>query len=100
MAAAVEAERFDGVVVGWDTSLNYYKIAKLAVIFQKHPHCFFYATNDDLADRVGSCLLPGNGCLLPAIESSCAACVPERSKNEAPYGAKATSLGKPNPDYA
>lgn len=100
MAESVGSEHFDGVVVGWDTALNYYKLAKCALVFQKHPDCFFYATNDDLADRVGACLLPGNGCLLPAVEASCAACVPQRILKAPPYGAKALSLGKPNPDYA
>eukprot|EP00928_Gymnodinium_smaydae_P015968 TRINITY_DN15946_c0_g3_i1.p1 TRINITY_DN15946_c0_g3~~TRINITY_DN15946_c0_g3_i1.p1 ORF type:complete len:320 (+),score=44.27 TRINITY_DN15946_c0_g3_i1:103-1062(+) len=100
MARKIEAERYDGVVVGWDTALNYYKIVKSSLVFQKHPDCFFYATNDDLADRVGTCLLPGNGCLLPTIESSCSACATQRQDKAAPFGTKAVSLGKPNPAYA
>lgn len=100
MAENVGSEKFDGVVVGWDTALNYYKITKAAVIFQKHPKCFFYATNDDLADRVGDTFLPGNGCLLPAIEKSCMACAPVRCSEAKPYGVEACVLGKPNPDYA
>lgn len=100
LAEQVGSERYDGVVVGWDTALNYHKIVKSSLVFQRHPNCFFYATNDDLADRIGTDLLPGNGCLLAAIEASCEACAPERKSKPAPYGTKATSLGKPNPDYA
>lgn len=100
LAASVGTERYDGVVVGWDTAFNYHKLVKCSLVFQHNPGCFFYATNDDPADRVGRFLLPGNGCLLPAIEASCEACVPERKSKPSPFGAKATSLGKPNPDYA
>lgn len=100
MAAKVSAERYDGVVVGWDTDLTYYKVAKSSLIFQLHPGSFFYATNDDPADRVGECLLPGNGPLLKAIEASCAACAPIRIGREKPYGVEASVLGKPNPAYA
>lgn len=100
LAEQVAATHFDGVVVGWDTAFNYYKLSKSALIFQKHPSSFFYATNDDLADRVGEWLLPGNGCLLPALEAACAACAPHRVDQPAPHGVKATVLGKPNPDFA
>lgn len=100
LAKEVASEKYDGVVVGWDTALNYYKIVKSSLVFQQHPDCFFYATNDDLADRVGSCLLPGNGCLLATLEAACKACAPERQGKSAPFGTTATSLGKPNPDYA
>lgn len=100
MASEVGWQKFDGVVVGWDTSLTYYKVAKSSLVFQRHPQCFFYATNDDLADRVGEWLLPGNGPLLKAVESACAATVPERIRREKPFAAQAVVLGKPNPDYA
>ncbi|CAE8617249.1 unnamed protein product, partial [Polarella glacialis] len=77
LADAVGEEMFDGVVVGWDTALTYRKVAKSALVFQRHPEAFFYATNDDAADRVGGWMLPGNGPLLGAIEAACAACAPE-----------------------
>jgi len=100
LADQVAATHYDGVVVGCDTAFNYYKLAKSALIFQKHASSFFYATNDDAADRVGESLLPDNGCLLPALEASCAACAPHRVDQAAPFGVKATVLGKPNPNYA
>lgn len=99
-AHKVRAEKYDGVVVGWDTSLTYYKITQAALVFQQHPNAFFYATNDDPADRVGQWLLPGNGPLLKSIEAACAACAPERVGREQPFGAEAVVLGKPNPEYA
>eukprot|EP00929_Paragymnodinium_shiwhaense_P091772 TRINITY_DN51673_c0_g2_i1.p1 TRINITY_DN51673_c0_g2~~TRINITY_DN51673_c0_g2_i1.p1 ORF type:complete len:324 (+),score=50.62 TRINITY_DN51673_c0_g2_i1:69-1040(+) len=99
LATSVASEHFDGVVVGFDTGLNYHKIAKSSLVFQKHPGAFFYATNDDLNDRLGGALLPASGCLLPALEAACG-CAHERKGKAAPYGVKATSLGKPNPDFA
>ncbi|CAE7261318.1 PGLP2 [Symbiodinium natans] len=100
LASEVAATRFDGVVVGWDTGITYYKVAKSALVFQLHPECFFYATNDDPADRVGSWLLPGNGPLLKAVEASCSACAASRRGREQPWGDQAEVLGKPNPAYA
>lgn len=100
LADQVGSEHYDGVVVGWDTAFNYHKLVKSALVFQKHPDSFFYATNNDPADRVAGSLLPGNGCLLPSIEAACEACAPDRIGRDAPFGTKATSLGKPNPDYA
>jgi len=100
LAETVHADRFDGVVVGWDTSLNYHKVVKSSLVFQTSPDAFFYATNDDPADRVGDWLLPGNGPLLAAIEASCKACAPHRADKEKPYGIHAEVLGKPNPAYA
>lgn len=100
LAESIGRERVDGVVVGWDTSLTYYKVTVAALVFQLHPDAFFYATNDDGADRVGQWLLPGNGPLLKAIEEACAVCAPERVGKEMPFGSTAAVLGKPNPDYA
>jgi len=100
LAEEVAATRFDGVVVGWDTAITYHKITKSALVFQLHPECFFYATNDDPADRVGRCLLPGNGPLLKAVEAACCACARQRSGREKPWGHEAEVLGKPNPAYA
>eukprot|EP00747_Dinoflagellata_sp_TGD_P191707 gnl/TRDRNA2_/TRDRNA2_55454_c0_seq1.p1 gnl/TRDRNA2_/TRDRNA2_55454_c0~~gnl/TRDRNA2_/TRDRNA2_55454_c0_seq1.p1 ORF type:complete len:332 (-),score=65.83 gnl/TRDRNA2_/TRDRNA2_55454_c0_seq1:30-1025(-) len=100
LAEEVGAKRYDGVVVGWDTSINYHKIAKSSLVFQQHPAAFFYATNDDPADRVGQWLLPGNGPLLSSIEAACAACASDRVGRAKPWGVKAEVLGKPNPAYA
>jgi len=100
LAETVAAERCDGVVVGWDLALNYHKIATASLVFQRHPDAFFYATNDDPADRVAGWLLPGNGPLLKGLEAACAACAPGRCGKRAPFGSEATVLGKPNPDYA
>ena len=99
-ADAIGRAGFDGVVVGWDTGLTYSKIVKSSLVFQRHPGCFFYATNDDPADRVGEWLLPGNGPLLKGIEAACSACAPQRRGREVPYGCEAMVLGKPNPAYA
>mmetsp|Transcript_17505 Transcript_17505/g.37832 ORF Transcript_17505/g.37832 Transcript_17505/m.37832 type:complete len:222 (+) Transcript_17505:3-668(+) len=96
----VKKERFDGVVSGWDLGFSFYKLAKASLVFQNHPECFFYATNDDAADKVGGFLLPGNGPLLKNLEASCAACAPDRIGKEKPFGAEAVVLGKPNPNYA
>lgn len=41
MAESVGKEHYDGVVVGWDTALNYYKIVMSSLVFQKHGRCFF-----------------------------------------------------------
>jgi len=97
---AVAAERYDGVVVGWDTGLTFAKISKSALVFQTHPDAFFYATNDDPADRLGRFLLPGNGPLLKAVEGACKATAPGRAGRPEPYGHQAQVLGKPNPAYA
>lgn len=99
LAQEIQSERYDGVVVGWDTGLTYRKIAKAAMVFQCHPGAFFYATNDDAADRVGAHLLPGNGPLLKAVEAACAACAPLRIGRKPPHGVEAAVLGKPNPDF-
>mmetsp|Transcript_40672 Transcript_40672/g.73491 ORF Transcript_40672/g.73491 Transcript_40672/m.73491 type:complete len:208 (+) Transcript_40672:64-687(+) len=53
MGEAISSVQFDGVVVGFDTAFNYYKLAKAALIFQRHPNCFFYSTNSDATDRIG-----------------------------------------------
>jgi len=100
IAEEIGRNSFDGVVVGWDTGLTYHKIAKAALVFQQHPGAFFYATNDDAADRVGKWRLPGNGPLLKAIESACAGCAPFRLHRAKPFGVEAEVLGKPNPAYA
>nr|ABI14259.1 predicted HAD superfamily sugar phosphatase [Pfiesteria piscicida] len=100
LADDIGRERCDGVVLGWDTGLTYRKIVKSSLYFQRHPDAFFYATNDDGADRVGDWLLPGNGPLLKGLEAACAACAPSRLGKPKPFGAEAAVLGKPNPDYA
>lgn len=100
LAEEVGRQRCDGVVVGWDTGFTYYKMVKSALCFQRHPDAFFYATNDDAADRLGQWLLPGNGPLLKGLEEACAACAPSRLGRDRPYGTEALVLGKPNPDYA
>mmetsp|Transcript_47834 Transcript_47834/g.123115 ORF Transcript_47834/g.123115 Transcript_47834/m.123115 type:complete len:223 (+) Transcript_47834:1-669(+) len=100
LAEELGRERYDGVVVGWDTGLTYYKITKSSLVFQRHPGAFFYATNDDGADRVGDWMLPGNGPLLKGLEAACAACAPARVGKDKPFGTEAIVLGKPNPDYA
>lgn len=99
-AERIGSEKYDGVVVGWDTGLNYYKMAMASLVFQQHPNAFFYATNDDPADRIGQLLLPGNGPALKGIEAACAACAPERVGRDPPFGTEAVVLGKPNPEYA
>jgi HAD superfamily hydrolase (TIGR01450 family) len=61
----------DAIVVGYDTSFNYYKIARSSLCFQKNPQCLFIATNGDISDRIGGkWLLPGNGAGLAAITAA------------------------------
>lgn len=100
IAGEMSKLKFDGVVVGWDIGINYYKIFKAGLVFQQNPDAFFYATNADPADRVDKWLIPGNGPLLKSVEETCASCAPFRIGRPMPYGEKADSLGKPNPVYA
>jgi ribonucleotide monophosphatase NagD (HAD superfamily) len=60
---------------------------------------FFYATNDDLFDKVEGFPVPGTGAAIPAVEAMAAITrkLPKNAKD--PFGSKAVSLGKPNPDF-
>jgi phosphoglycolate phosphatase len=59
---------FDAVVVGYDQSFNYYKLARASLCFQRNIKCQFIATNDDVHDLIGKqWLLPGNGAMLEAL---------------------------------
>ena len=65
---ANEDPLFDAVVIGYDQSFNYYKLARASLCFQRNRECEFIATNDDVHDLIGHhWLLPGNGAMLEAL---------------------------------
>jgi phosphoglycolate phosphatase len=82
------------VVVGYDHSLNYYKLALTSLVFQKNPTCILVGTNPDLHDRIGGkWLVPVNGCALAAV----VAAVNNLDNQFKPIDPIIT--GKPNPLY-
>jgi phosphoglycolate phosphatase len=63
-----EFENIDAVVVGYDQSFNYYKLAVASLCFQQNRNCILIATNQDQHDRIGGkWLIPVNGCGVAAV---------------------------------
>ncbi|CAM9790059.1 unnamed protein product, partial [Hapterophycus canaliculatus] len=69
------------VVVGLDTSFGFRQMCVASSYIQKGAH--FVGTNPDVADRVGSLLMPGTGPILASIQTA--------------SGVMPVVVGKPNP---
>lgn len=69
------------VVVGYDTSFGFRQMCVSSAYIQRGAH--FVGTNPDVADRVGSLLMPGTGPLLASIQVA--------------SGVAPVVVGKPNP---
>eukprot|EP00903_Cladosiphon_okamuranus_P018093 g16651.t1 len=69
------------VVVGLDTSFGFRQMCVASSYIQKG--ALFLGTNPDVADRVGSLLMPGTGPILASIQTAC--------------GVAPVVVGKPNP---
>jgi len=93
----VDIDSYAGVVVGWDLEFGL-KHVSAAVAVLRHPNTFFYASNDDPYDILPPERLPGTGAQLSAIETVIKG-LPNRVNKRGPYGEKALSLGKPNPEF-
>ena len=74
----------DSVVVGLDTEFNFRKLCIANVLLQRNPNALLVSTNQDAFDLVGADArhLPGNGCLVKAIEHG--------------SGREAINVGKPS----
>ena len=84
----------DALVVGYDQSFNYYKLAIASLIFQCNPACILIGTNPDLHDRIGGkWLIPVNGCALAAVSVA----INNLDNHSKPLSPIIT--GKPNPVY-
>lgn len=71
-------------------------LGKLRGSPRRRKKSFFYATNDDDFDIVAGYAMPATGVLLKPIE---ALARPTRKDEMPPFGAQATVLGKPNPEF-
>ena len=62
----------DAVVVGHDTSFTFRKLCVANVLLQRNPTAKLVATNEDAFDLVGvdGRHIPGNGCVVKALEHS------------------------------
>lgn len=56
------------VVVGLDTCFGFRQLCMASAYIQKGAH--FLGTNPDVADRVGSLLMPGTGPILASIQNA------------------------------
>jgi len=73
---------YDGVVVGWDLRFSFRKLLSVSTILASHPHCFFYATNEDPYDKIHGHLIPATGAILQSLHFMAALSAPARN-----YGA-------------
>lgn len=62
--------RVGAVVVGWDISFHYAKLARAAKYVQANPRCRLVATNRDASIRAGDWLMPGGGTMVAALETA------------------------------
>mmetsp|Transcript_33459 Transcript_33459/g.44152 ORF Transcript_33459/g.44152 Transcript_33459/m.44152 type:complete len:364 (+) Transcript_33459:116-1207(+) len=58
------------VVCGWDTNFHFAKLCVASLYLQKSTDCLFVATNLNEYDELGDRNIPGNGCLVKAVETS------------------------------
>lgn len=79
-------ENTQAVVVGWDRSFSFHKLAMASLYVQAGARLI--ATGMDPSDVVGGRAMPGNGCVVSAIQYSL----------DDPNGEKTTVAGKPNPE--
>lgn len=72
------------VLVGLDTSINYYKLSKAFRYLHSNPACLFLATNEDSTYPSDKGLLPGAGAVLSPLKTALGPTRP------------VTSIGKPS----
>lgn len=72
------------VVVGLDTSFGFRQMCMASAYIQKGAH--FLGTNPDVADRVGSLLMPGTGPILSSIRTASGVRTPPVSGFTLRYG--------------
>jgi len=68
--------KIKAVVVGWDRTFNYRKLAIASLYLQAG--CTLVATNPDPSDIVGGRFMPGNGCSVAAIRYSIGDSFPDK----------------------
>ena len=69
-ASAMPDAQVGAVVVGADAAFSFAALAA-ASLYLEQADCLFVATNDDAYDVVGGRRLPGNGCLVAAVQTAC-----------------------------
>jgi len=68
--SSVPLEKVDAVVIGFDRSITYHKMAYASMILRECPDVPFVCTNRDMVYPANGRRLPGAGCIVRAVEAA------------------------------
>jgi ribonucleotide monophosphatase NagD (HAD superfamily) len=63
----INVDGIDAILVGFDVQFNYYKLAFGSLVIQRGG--YFFATDLDAFDMIGTRKGPGTGCMVSAIQN-------------------------------